>query len=60
MFPATGSTTTHASPSPYCATASAAASTSLYGATMVCAVTDPGNAERRRDPERRKPRPRFS
>src|SRR6266545_548054 len=42
MFPATGSTTMHARPSPYCATAPAAASTSLYGATIVWAVTDCG------------------
>ena len=39
MFPATGSTITQASPSPYCATAAAAASRSLYGLTIVSAVT---------------------
>ena len=42
MFPATGSTTMHASPSPNSATAAAAATASLYGATIVCSVTEPG------------------
>ena len=53
MFPATGSTTIAASPSPHCATAAAAASTSLYGQTIVSAAApvgtpgDDGDAERR-------------
>ena len=42
MFPATGSTITHARPSPYCATAPAAASRSLYGLTIVLAVASAG------------------
>ena len=47
MFPATGSTMIAARPSPYRATAAAAASTSLYGQTIVsCAapVGTPGDA----------------
>src|SRR5438552_3748468 len=42
MFPATGSTTIAASPSPYSETRAAAASTSLYAPTMVCAVASVG------------------
>ena len=42
MFPATGSTSTEASPSPYRATARAADSMSLYGTTIVSAVTAGG------------------
>ena len=42
MFPATGSTMIAASPSPYLATAAAAASTSLYGTTIVSAATAGG------------------
>jgi len=42
MFPATGSTMIAASPSPYRMTASATASTSLYGQTIVSAVTADG------------------
>ena len=42
MFPATGSTITHASPSPNWATAAAAASRSLYGAISVCDVAADG------------------
>ena len=42
MFPATGSTTMHASPSPHCATAAATASMSLYGQTIVSAAAPDG------------------
>jgi hypothetical protein len=42
MFPGTGSTRIAARPSPYCATAAAIASTSLYGHTIVSAVTAVG------------------
>ena len=42
MFPATGSTRIAASPSPYRSTADATAVTSLYGATIVSAVTPDG------------------
>src|SRR5581483_9103604 len=60
MFPATGSTTIAASPSPYRSTAAATPSTSLYSQTIVSAVTPlgtPGDAGR---PSVARPEPAFA
>jgi hypothetical protein len=60
MFPATGSTKTAASPSPYRATAAATASTSLYGHTIVWLVTAVGTPGLAGSPSVATPEPAFA